>query len=62
VDVRWNRATRVEARDFSCWIQLTSKPRRPQPRSDARRIITEMTPTQSTLADLFHIHQYAPTR
>ena len=31
VDVRWNRATRVEARDFSCWIQLTSKPRRPQP-------------------------------
>jgi site-specific recombinase XerC len=34
VDVRWNRASRVEARDFSCWIQLTSKPRRPQPRSD----------------------------
>ena len=29
VDVRWNRATRVEARAFSCWIQLTSKPRRP---------------------------------
>lgn len=28
VDVRWDRATRVDARDFSCWIQFTSKPRR----------------------------------
>lgn len=28
VDVDWNRATRVEARDFSCWIQLTVKQRR----------------------------------
>ncbi|MFJ3840598.1 tyrosine-type recombinase/integrase [Streptomyces sp. NPDC090054] len=27
VDVPWDRATRVEARDFSCWIQLTTKPR-----------------------------------
>jgi len=25
-------------------------------------MITEMTDAQSTLADLFHIHQYAPTR
>jgi hypothetical protein len=25
VDVGWDRATRVEARDFSCWIQLTVK-------------------------------------
>jgi site-specific recombinase XerD len=24
----WDRATRAEARDFSCWIQLTVKPRR----------------------------------
>ena len=31
-------------------------------RPTARRMITEMTDTQSTLADLFHIHQYAPTR
>ncbi len=26
-DVGWDRATRVEARDFSCWIQLTVKQR-----------------------------------
>jgi Phage integrase, N-terminal SAM-like domain len=25
VDVGWNRASRAEARDFSCWIQLTVK-------------------------------------
>src|SRR6476469_8791110 len=25
VDVGWDRATRMEARDFSCWIQLTVK-------------------------------------
>ncbi|MGA5412063.1 tyrosine-type recombinase/integrase [Streptomyces lavendulocolor] len=28
VDVSWNRATRREARDFSCWIQKTVKPRK----------------------------------
>jgi integrase len=28
VDVPWSQATRVEARDFSCWIQVTRK-RRP---------------------------------
>ena len=28
VGVCWDRATRVEARDFSCWIQMTVKPRR----------------------------------
>jgi site-specific recombinase XerD len=27
VDVDWDRASRVEARDFSCWIQLTAKQR-----------------------------------
>ncbi|HVQ51251.1 MAG TPA: integrase, partial [Mycobacterium sp.] len=32
VDVGWHRATRIEARDFSCWIQLAVKhPRRPLP-------------------------------
>jgi Phage integrase, N-terminal SAM-like domain len=25
VDVAWDRASRAEARDFSCWIQLTVK-------------------------------------
>lgn len=28
VDVGWDRASRVEARDFSCWIRATHKPRR----------------------------------
>jgi site-specific recombinase XerD len=28
VDVGWDRATRLEARDFSCWIQMTVKQRR----------------------------------
>nr|WP_239655463.1 site-specific integrase [Mycobacterium riyadhense] len=28
IDVGWDRATRIEARDFSCWIQLTVKQRR----------------------------------
>jgi hypothetical protein len=28
VDVGWHRATRIEARDFSCWIQLAVKHRR----------------------------------
>jgi len=27
VGVGWDRASRVEARDFSCWIQLTAKQR-----------------------------------
>lgn len=35
VGVCWDRATRVEARDFSCWIQLTVKPRRQAARTAA---------------------------
>ena len=31
-------------------------------RPRARRMITDMTPTQQHLADLFDIHRYAPTR
>jgi site-specific recombinase XerD len=33
--VMWDRAGRIEARDFSCWIQLTAKPRRAGARSPA---------------------------
>jgi integrase len=29
IDVRWDRATQVEARDFCCWIQATDKAVRP---------------------------------
>ncbi len=35
VGVCWDRATRVEARDFSCWIQVTVKPRRKAMRTTA---------------------------
>lgn len=28
VKIAWDRATRLEARDFSCWIQVTTKQRR----------------------------------
>ena len=28
VGVRWDQATRIDARDFSCWIQSAPKPRR----------------------------------
>ncbi len=30
VEIPWSQATRVEARDFSRWIQITSKPAGPQ--------------------------------
>lgn len=35
VEIGWDRATRAEARDFSCWIQLTVKPRRGGDRSSS---------------------------
>jgi integrase len=35
VDVAWDRASRIEARDFSCWIQATAKPRRSESTSVA---------------------------
>jgi integrase len=35
VDVYWDRATRTEARDFSCWIQLAVKQRRKSTREPA---------------------------
>jgi site-specific recombinase XerD len=43
VEVRWDRATRLEARDFSCWIQLTVKERR-RLRPDAVRSATARVP------------------
>jgi site-specific recombinase XerD len=38
VDVEWDRATRAEARDFSCWIQLTAKQRLLTSRPRAARL------------------------
>ena len=37
VGVPWSQATRVEARDFSCWIQAAEK-RRPAPGSGQRAV------------------------
>ena len=38
VDVQWDRASRAEARDFSCWIQLTAKQRLQTSRPRAARL------------------------
>ena len=38
VDVAWDRASRAEARDFSCWIQLTAKQRLQTSRPRAARL------------------------
>jgi site-specific recombinase XerD len=38
VGVAWDRASRVEARDFSCWIQLTAKQRLQTSRPKAARL------------------------
>lgn len=38
VDVEWDRATRLEARDFSCWIQMTVKQRRRPAVADVARV------------------------
>jgi site-specific recombinase XerD len=38
VGVAWDRATRAEARDFSCWIQLTAKQRLQTSRPRAARL------------------------
>src|SRR5260370_710382 len=35
IEVPWDQATRAEARDFCCWIQLTVKPGRAGRRDDA---------------------------
>jgi integrase len=38
VGVGWDRASRIEARDFSCWIQLTAKQRLETSRPRAARL------------------------
>ena len=38
VGIEWDRASRVEARDFSCWIQLTAKQRLQTSRPGAARL------------------------
>jgi integrase len=43
VGVGWDRASRVEARDFSCWIQLTAKQRLQTSRPRAARLSSRTT-------------------
>jgi site-specific recombinase XerC len=40
VEVPWDQATRVEARDFTCWVQLSDKPRSPGPGPGAPNSVT----------------------
>ncbi|KOX32998.1 integrase [Saccharothrix sp. NRRL B-16348] len=50
VDVGWDRATRLEARDFSCWIQLAVKQRKqnPEPRNGSPTAKTVGAPNPVT--------------
>ncbi len=42
VNVQWDRASRADARDFSCWIQLTAKQRLQTSRPRAARLSSRM--------------------
>jgi site-specific recombinase XerD len=42
VGIGWDRASRAEARDFSCWIQLTAKQRLQTSRPRAARLSSRM--------------------
>ena len=42
VGVAWDRASRVEARDFSCWIQLTAKQRLQTSRPRSARLSSRL--------------------
>lgn len=64
IDMSWNEATRIEARDFSRWIQITTKPprrrrtgQRAQPRTDrAVNTITGKRPIGTTYASSTVLH------
>ncbi|MFF5589082.1 tyrosine-type recombinase/integrase [Streptomyces hygroscopicus] len=59
VGISWDRATRVEARDFSRWIQLTVKPRKCQtPGKRAVRVTDALNPVTGKPPTG---HGYAPT-
>jgi site-specific recombinase XerD len=48
VEVPWNEATRVEARDFSRWIQIADKPARPHWRSKDQGPAAPLSPMAGT--------------
>jgi site-specific recombinase XerD len=43
IDVAWQHATRVEARDFSCWVAVTRKPVRGRVRRQAPGTVNPVT-------------------
>ncbi|WP_322770427.1 tyrosine-type recombinase/integrase [Frankia sp. Cr1] len=55
IEVGWDQATRVEARDFCCWVQVTDKPVRPHWRreaDDARRAASPVPAARPTRVDV----------
>ena len=59
VDVGWDQATRVEARDFCRWIQLAGKPGGPSP--DARYAPATVAHCETVLRGFYGFHLEAGT-
>jgi integrase len=59
VDVGWDQATRVEARDFCCWIQLAGKPGGSAP--DARYAPATVAHCETVLRGFYGFHLEAGT-
>jgi site-specific recombinase XerC len=59
VDVGWDQATRVEARDFCRWIQLAGKPGAPTP--DARYAPATVAHCETVLRSFYGLHLEAGT-
>ena len=59
VDVGWDQATRAEARDFCCWIQLAGKPGGPAP--GARYAAATVAHCETVLRSFYDFHLEAGT-
>jgi integrase len=59
VDVGWDQATRVEARDFCCWIRLAGKPGGPAP--GARYAAATVARCETVLRCFYDFHLEAGT-
>jgi len=59
VDVGWDQATRVEARDFCRWIQLAGKPGSPAP--DARYAPATVAHCETVVRGFYDFHLEAGT-
>ncbi|MFD3596767.1 tyrosine-type recombinase/integrase [Nocardia sp. NPDC058640] len=61
VEVEWQRASRDEARDFSRWIQITTKPARPHWRSPDKPAVVRPKPTNPVTGKRPPGRVYAPS-